>query len=376
MTIIGSNNVFINEQFIKAYITIENGKITNISNHSDICDHFYDDYKILPGLIDIHCHGYNGLSCNQANKDGLLNWIHNLPKEGCTSFLASTSTAKEEDLLKSFSIFSDFAKKKLDGAELLGIHVEGPYISFEKAGAQDKYSIRKPSVEEIQKWQEAADGNIKLCCIAPEMDNNHEMIKYCSKNNIKVSIGHTNASFEECMQAIHDGASNFTHTFNAMTQLGHRAPGAVGAAMISQNCFSELIADGVHVHPAACLILAKCKGKDKLILVTDSVSLKGFDPGTYIDGERKVIVTPEGIIKKTDGTLAGSANCMISILRNSIKNIGINEITAINAATKNPCELLGIKNKGQIKSGYDADLIVVDSNYNLIQTFCLGKQFL
>ena len=373
---ISSNKVYINGVFSPKTLSIDNGKIVNIVDGIIDPDVNYEDNKIIPGMVDIHCHGYLGLSCNNATEEGLIKWIEDLPKEGCTSILASTSTGDEKDILDSFATIAKVIDDHPIGAEVLGIHVEGPYISFAKAGAQNKYEIRKPSAIEIEKWQAVAKGNIKLCCIAPEMDRDHEMIKYCSSHGIRVALGHTNATFEESMSAIKDGATDFTHTYNGMSQLGHRSPGAVGAAMVSNDAYAELIADGIHVHPAAALALAKCKGKDKLVIVTDSVSVKGFESGIYENEGDKIIIHDNGSITKPDGTLSGSANKMINLLKNSIEVIGIDEETAINAVTKNPCELLGITNKGRLDINCDADLVIIDGEYNVLQTYCLGKEMI
>ncbi len=369
---IASNLVYINEQFIPATIAFEKGKITAIETGIHPSDHFYHNLKIVPGFVDIHCHGYHGYNCNQADREGLKSWLKALIKEGCTSILASSSSAAEDELLASFKIIDQVMKERPQGAEILGIYVEGPYISFKKAGVQNPYTIRKPDAKEIELWQQKAHGNIRLCCIAPEMDENHEMIKACTSLGIRVALGHTTASYEEAISAVKDGAVDFTHTFNAMTQLEHRQPGTVGAAMLCEQAYAELISDGVHVHDAACHILAKCKGKDKLILVTDSSQFKGYQPGIYEEAHRQIAVREDGSIRKLDGTLAGSSNAMNQLVKHAIFEMGIDEVTVLNAATKNPCEMLGIECKGKLDVGRDADILIVDDEYQVIQVYCRG----
>lgn len=369
---IKSQNIYINEHFEPAVITLRNGKIENINYDKNATfDIDFGYKKILPGFIDIHCHGYQGYSTNVADAEGLDRWTKHLPYEGCTSFLATTSTTTVSEVLKSISMIREKIEGQPNGSRILGIHVEGPYISFEKCGAHNKYELRKPSATEVDQWEEVANNHILLYCIAPEMDVNHEMIKHCVEKGIKVAVGHTNASYEEAMSAVQDGANDFTHTYNAMTELLHRKPGVVGAAMDSVEAYSELITDGIHVKPAACRALAKIKGKDKLILVTDAVDSKGLKPGEYGKGEDLHVVAEDGTIRKPDGTLAGSSASMNQLVGNAIR-MGIDETTAINAATKNPSNFMGFSDRGLIEPGKIADLVIVDDDYHVIQTYCEG----
>ena len=190
-----------------------------------------------------------------------------------------------------------------------------------------------------------------------------------------VAIGHSGADFEKCAEAIEAGATSFTHTYNGMNGLHHREPGVTGAAMYHDNCYTELICDGVHVNKVAANILAKTKGKDKLILITDSATVKGLKPGIYQDGGNTIIVDEKGRVNKLDGTIAGSSNKLNKVLEYAIKEAKIDEVTAYNACTKNPCEMLGINNKGLIRKGYDADIAVFDENYEPVAVYILGKEF-
>ncbi|MGN1342955.1 MAG: N-acetylglucosamine-6-phosphate deacetylase, partial [Traorella sp.] len=270
--IIQSQRVYIDEQFMPAQLVLENGKIAHIQEWGkDKADRDYQNQRIIPGLIEMHAHGYNGMDVNYATYDGLKHWFKELPKEGVTSVFPTSSTAPLENLLASFELISNLMDEGVDGANILGIHTEGRYISFSHKGAHNPYLIAKPSVEEFKKWQEVTKNRIKLVTIAPEMDVNHELIKYCRSQGIHVSIGHTGASYDECMKAYQDGAENFTHTFNGMKGLHHREPGTAGAALSNDDMYAELICDGVHVHFSVCKIVATCKGKDRLILITDAV---------------------------------------------------------------------------------------------------------
>lgn len=372
--IIQSKHVFIDKEFIAAQLHVENGKITKICEYNHTTpDHEFDNSKIIPGLIDIHCHGYNGMDSNYANEDGLKKWAYDLALEGCTSFLITTSTAPEHNLLESYHLIADTIDKKVPGATMLGIHVEGPQISFPYKGAHNPYLIQKPNVEQFLRYQEAAQGKIKMICIAPECDTNHDLIRYCSDHDIRVAIGHSGASYDECVLAMNDGATSFTHTFNGMKGLHHREPGCVGASMTLDSMYSELICDGVHVHFAACKALAKCKGEDKLILITDAVQIKGLKPGLYNMPGRDVIIGEDGCGRLLDGTLAGSSNKLMNCVKNLTTKCDISESIAIRAATINPASFLGISNhKGLIDTDYDADLVVIDDEFNVLTTFVEG----
>ena len=372
---IQSTRVWLNEQFVPAQLVIEEGKITAIDSYdSQTADIDYNDKKILPGLIDIHCHGFNGLDCNYATREGLINWIEYLPKDGVTCFLATTSTAPEKNLLESYSLISDVMKENHRGAKIMGIHVEGPQISHEFKGAHNPYLIQKPDVEQFKRYQKAADGNIRMICIAPEKDDDHALTKYCVAHGVKVTMGHTGAKFDECASAIKDGADCFTHTFNGMLGLHHREPGTAGAAMYFEDIYAELICDGVHVHPAVAHVLGRVKGKDRLIAITDSVSIKGLKPGFYHMKGRDVTVGEDGCGRLPNGRLAGSSNRMNIMLKNLIEMMDLPEVTAINAATINPARRAGFENKGLIQVGYDADLCVLNDDYSVAQTWVNGEE--
>lgn len=373
--IIQSTRIYIDEQFQAAQLVIKDGKITKIQPYNtESCDKDYQDMRIIPGLIEIHCHGFNGMDANHATYEGLKHWFRELPKEGVTGIFPSTSTCEEENILNGFKLISQVMEEEPEGTIPLGIHVEGPQISFNYKGAHDPYLIRKPDVEEIKRWQQVANNNIRLITIAPEMDKDHALIKYCKENNIHVSIGHSGAKYDECVKAHENGAESFTHTFNGMLGVHHREPGTAGAALSIDDMYAELICDGVHVHFALAKVLAKVKGKDKLLLVTDAVQIKGLKPGIYEMPGRWVQVFEDGCGRLKDGRLAGSSNKLINMVKNLVNECGIDEVTAINAATQNPCNFLEIKNKGYIKENFDADMVIIDDDYNVVQTYILGKE--
>lgn len=373
--IIQSNRVYVDEKFIPAQIVIENGKIKCIQEYNKKTPTIdYENHRIIPGLIEMHAHGYNGMDVNYATYEGLKLWFKELPKEGVTSVFPTSSTAKEEALLNSFELISKIMDEKSEGATPLGIHVEGPQISFSHKGAHNPYLIRKPDIDDFKRWYDHSNHRIRLITIAPEMDKDHALIQYCRSQGVHVTLGHTGAKYDECMQAYHDGAESFTHTFNGMRGIHHREPGVAGAALSNDDMYAELICDGVHVHFAVAKMVARCKGKDKLILVTDAVQIKGLKPGIYhFDNKDWVEIGEDGCGRLKDGTLSGSSNKMINMVKNLITKCGIDEVIAFNAATKNPATFLGVENKGILKENYDADITVIDDEYNVLQTYVLGE---
>ena len=251
------------------------------------------------------------------------------------------------------------------------------FISESHAGAQKVEYMVIPTVEKIKEYQKHCEGNLVLVMLAPEMLEDLSVIDYCHENGIRVTIGHTGATFEQCAEALKHGASSFTHTFNAMTPLNHRKPGAAGAAMYFRDAYAELIGDGVHVSYPAANILGHFKGKDRLISVTDSLQLKGFPVGRYEEGGYVVYVTDEEVCRLENGGLCGSTNMLNHILCKEITKAEIDPVTAINSCTCNPLNFLGLgDHKGYIREGYDADICVLDENFDAVQTYVMGRKML
>jgi len=379
--IIQSKRVYFEEKLQPKQIEIKDGKIVGIYPYGLFkADKDYQDLIVMPGLVDIHNHGYNLLESNTATLDWLKEWTSYLPSEGVTSTLASISSFPKEGLIKALKNIGEFIEKPTFGTHILGVYEEGPFISSGKErGAQVlEYQII-PDRKVIDEFNDACKGHLVYVMIAPEMlEGNYDVIDYCVSKGMKVALGHTGASFEICQEAINHGAVSFTHTYNGMRGLHHREPGVVGAAMYHENCWCECICDGIHVNKYAANILARIKGKDKFILITDSVNIKGLKPGVYTFEEkgRKTLVTEDGVgyLDGTD-TLAGSCHKENEILRYAIKEAKIDLTTAFNAATINPMRLLGINNRGLIKENYQADIAVFDDDFNNIDTYIDGILF-
>lgn len=374
--IIQSKKVWIADQFTPAQLELEDGIIKEIYpyNEKEVTKD-YGDLRILPGFIDIHCHGAYGFDTNDANSEGLRKWAKGIVDEGVTSFLATTLTQSEEVLTNAVSNVAKVVEEGYEGAEILGIHFEGPYLNKAHKGAQPEEYCVKPDIEQFKRYQKAAHGLIKYITMAVENDEDYALTKYCSQNNVVVSIGHSNATYEQAVQAYAHGARSMTHVYNAMTPFTHRANGLVGGALRIRNMYGEIICDGNHSTLAALNNFFTSKGPDYSIMITDSLMCKGFPVGTKFDfGGQEVVIYPDGSAHLVEaGNLAGSTLNVNKGLKILIEDALVPVNYAINACTSNPARCLHVDDrKGTIGVGYDADLVVLDRDYEVVQTYCKG----
>ena len=374
MVFISSQRVWIHEQFIPATLKLENGKITEIHKSILKNSQSYGHARIIPGLIDVHTHGYAGGDASDGDPETIRIWQKYLPQEGVTSFLPGTVTRSEPWILQALqAIRSVMEEKNENGAHIPGIFLQGPYTSHEYPGAYDKYLIQKPDIAQFDRFMEASGGHIIRVGIAVEKDDQHQLLKYCAASGLEVAVGFSGVSYEEMMQAVEDGATSVVHCFNSMNPLHHRKPGLPGAALSCNDLYSEVIADGIHVHPSVINIIGKCKGKDRLVVITDSSRYKGLKPGYYESVDRKVTIGEDGVGRLPDGRLAGSCITMIQSVRN-LQTLGrLDEVCAINAATINLARMLKLDDHlGLIETGYQADLTIYNDDYQILQTFVSG----
>lgn len=374
--IIQSKKVWIADQFTPAQLELEDGIIKEIYpyNEKEVTKD-YGDLRILPGFIDIHCHGAYGFDTNDANSEGLRKWAKGIVDEGVTSFLATTLTQSEEVLTNAVSNVAKVVEEGYEGAEILGIHFEGPYLNKAHKGAQPEEYCVKPNIEQFKRYQKAAHGLIKYITMAVENDEDYALTKYCSQNNVVVSIGHSNATYEQAVQAYAHGARSMTHVYNAMTPFTHRANGLVGGALRIRNMYGEIICDGNHSTLAALNNFFTSKGPDYSIMITDSLMCKGFPVGTKFDfGGQEVVIYPDGSAHLVEaGNLAGSTLNVNKGLKILIEDALVPVNYAINACTSNPARCLHVDDrKGTIGVGYDADFVVLDRDYEVVQTYCKG----
>ena len=374
MVFISSQRVWIHEQFIPATLKLENGKITEIHKGILKNSQSYGHARIIPGLIDVHTHGYAGGDASDGDPETIRIWQKYLPQEGVTSFLPGTVTRSEPRILQALqAIRSVMEEKNENGAHIPGIFLQGPYTSHEYPGPYDKYLIQKPDIAQSYRFMEASGEHIIRVGIAVEKDDQHQLLKHCAASGLEVAVGFSGVSYEEMMQAVEDGATSVVHCFNSMNPLHHRKPGLPGAALSCNDLYSEVIADGIHVHPSVINIIGRCKGKDRLVVITDSSRYKGLKPGYYESVDRKVTIGEDGVGRLPDGRLAGSCITMIQSVRN-LQTLGrLDEVCAINAATINPARMLKLDDHlGLIETGYQADLTIYNDDYQILQTFVSG----
>lgn len=380
---IQSKRVWVAEDFIPAELEIENGKIIRVLPYDAVpADRDFQDLRIVPGFIDIHCHGAYGFDTNQAEPEGLKKWAAGIVHEGVTSFNATTITEKKEVLLaavKNVAAVKHTHQAGKDGADILGIHFEGPYLNLKYKGAQPAEAIVSPSIEEFKEYQKAAEGNIRVITLAPENDPDYALTRYCSQNGVVVSMGHSDATFEEACMAVANGAKSITHTYNAQSPFRHRANGLVGAALRLRGIYSEIICDCCHSTPEALNIFFASKGKDHAIMISDALECKGYEPGShFMFGGHPIVIYPDGTAHLEDNPehpLAGSTMKINEGLRNLVERAGVPFNAALNSCTINPASLLGLNDHlGKICAGYDADLVVLKDDYAVEKTYCKGVE--
>ena len=375
--LIQSKKIWIADQFIAAIIATENGKITDILPYgSKPVDVDYGDKRIVPGFLDIHCHGAFEFDTNDANEEGLRNWTKNIVSEGVTGFLATTITQSEEVLTKAVANVTKVMEDGYEGAEILGIHFEGPYLDMVYKGAQPEQYIVKPTVEQFERYQAAAKGHIVYLTMATETDEDFALTRYLTEHGVVVSIGHSAATYEQAVMAYAHGARSMTHVYNGMTPFNHRANGLVGAAYRIRTMYGEIICDGNHSTPAALNNYFMSKGPDYCIMISDALMAKGTPVGSkFIFGGNEIVIYPDGSAHLTStGGLAGSTLRINQGLRILVEEAMVPFNYAINSCTINPARCIGVDDrKGAIGVGKDADLVVLDTDYSVIQTYCMGE---
>ncbi len=320
---------------------------------------------VSPGFIDMHIHGSGGADVMDATPEALQTISDTVLQTGTTAYLATTMTMSTEAIDSALQNVKA-AASEVNGARILGVHLEGPFLNPEKHGAQDQKYIKEPDLALIEPYIE----QVRMITIAPEMPGAENFIRYLSKNHphIVLSIGHSDADFEQSKESFDWGVSHATHLFNAMNPYHHRKPGIVGAVFDS-DVTCDIIADLIHTHPSVLKLVHQIKG-DKLMLITDAMRAGCMKNGHYDLGGRKVTVS-EGKALLENGILAGSVLKMNEALRNMTKVSEMTRIEAVNAATKVPARKLGLK-MGELKSGYAADMVIFDEDFSIIMTIVDG----
>lgn len=349
---------------------IESVGSENVNGHNVID---LRDYTIIPGLVDMHIHGINGYDTMDASSRSIEEMSKNLAALGVTSFLATTVTAPLERVEAVLKNIRECLKRDLGGSRLLGAYVEGPYINAEYKGAHPAQFIREIDLNELKSLAEAAGEAFTVIAIAPEKPNALEAIKYLTSINVRVTLGHTNATFAQAKEAFDAGASIVTHLFNGMRGLNHREPGIVGAALTDDRANVELICDLIHIASPIMQISHKCKDSANVVLITDCITAAGLKDGRYRLGELDIFVK-NGISRLHDGTLAGSTLKLLDAVKNMRLHTGIEFEEALAMATINPARAIGKADLiGSIEPGKKADIVALNDDFEPVFVMVGGK---
>ncbi len=361
--------------FADGVVLINNGKIQAVGYSADVpipaSAEIIDasGKLVVPGFVDVHIHGLVGFD---AMGPGLADVIKLLPAYGVTSFMATTLTCPRDEILASLRKMAVVLSAPPRGAYCLGIHIEGPHLSPLRPGVAAQEWLHPLTWDEYQTFQEAAGGHIRMITFAPEEGDAIGLIPKLIEAGVLPVIGHSNATFQQAAKAVDLGLNHAAHTFNAMRPFHHREPGVLGAVMHFDQVFAELIADGVHVHPTAMDILLRLKGLDRVLLISDAAPLAGLPDGEYEWGPETILVN-KGSCRLLDGTIAGAHVLLDAGVRNLVQKVGLSLEQALIPATQTAAASVGLKSKGRIAPGYDADIVLLDTEMYPVMTFVGGR---
>ena len=371
MKCIINGKIILENEILENKVLVFDEKIVDIldeaPNNCEIID--AQGKYVSPGFVDIHIHGNMGRDTMDATEEAITTIAKSIVRHGVTSFLPTTMTMDKESVYNALDAVKDLMGCGEGRAEILGAHLEGPFINQKYKGAQNEAFIINPSYEFVEKYKDV----IKVITYAPEQDENFEFTKEVVKNtDIALSIGHSKAAFKQAREAINLGARNITHLFNGMTPLNHRNPGVVGAGLTS-DVYCEIIADKIHISKDLFQFILDNKGEDKIILVTDSIEAGGLEDGEYSLGGQKVIVK-DSQARLESGSLAGSVMPLNKMVYNFLNNTDLDMRKVVRLAAINPAKSIGIdKTKGSIEIGKDADITLIDEDVNCYMTINKGK---
>ena len=370
--IIGNANVFVDGKFQKGSVAVENGVITAIGPASWSCDVDAEGRYLVPGFVDVHTHGAMNEDFSDGKPEGLPTLSRYFAAHGVTSFLATTMTLKEEVLTPAMHTIRDFVRPA-DGAKCAGIHLEGPFLSYAKRGAQAAENLHKPDADLFRRLNEASGNQVRLVTVAPEEEGGLDFIRAVSPV-CTVSIGHTTADYDTAMAAYAAGASHATHLFNGMPPLHHREPGVIGAAFDS-GATVELICDGLHIHPSAIRTAHRLFG-EKLVIISDSLRCAGMPDGPYeLGGQPIEMKNGKATLQGTD-TLAGSSSNLLAELQNVVA-FGLPLEDALTAVTSAPAKAVRLDGEiGSIAVDKRADLLLLNPDLTLHAVYVDGEQII
>jgi N-acetylglucosamine-6-phosphate deacetylase len=329
-------------------------------------------FSVAPGFIEPHIHGCGGVDMMTGTMDSLNVVSRIVARHGTTSFLATTVSSPREVLTTAIQKLGGLMHHAFDGAQPLGIHLEGPFINIARRGTHKAEHVITPDPELLERWVRDSRQTIRLITIAPETDPHQRIAALAAVHQFRVAMGHSNATYEEATAAAGHGICHAVHTFNAMRAFSHRDPGIVGAVLSDDRIYAEIIADGIHVDPAVVRVFARAKTAERILAVTDAISATDMPDGEYRLGEDRVTVA-NGVCRDADGHLSGSTLTQEIALKNFVEWTGFPIQDALLALTENPAQALGLHAKGVIATGADADLAVFDEDFHIMKTFVAGK---
>ncbi len=373
-----STRIYGKDRPFSGYLKVSDGQIVSMGSGcpSDADAQVIDvgDSRVIPGLIDIHLHGFMGLDMGSGAEEDVRKIAKALAERGTTAFQSTCSTASREQFNRFLPITKNLVDAPVYGARVIGAHLEGPFLNVARKGAMAEEFIIPPNLELTQEWMELSDGTITQMTIAPEMPGAHEVIRYLATMGVTVSAGHTDATYDQMLEAFRAGVSLACHTFNAMRPLSHRAPGVPGAVLTDKGITCELIGDCLHVHPAVMRMVIELKGPDRVAVITDAARYAGLVPGIYDDGGRKVTIEPSGLARLPDGTISGSSATMVKCLQNLVRVVGVSFEDALRMTAETPARVAGVEGfKGALGVGKDADIVVLDDDYNVLWSMVEGE---
>jgi N-acetylglucosamine-6-phosphate deacetylase len=326
---------------------------------------------LAPGLIDTHIHGFSGYGTEDLSTDSILAMSEALGRYGVTAFCPTIYPMAEADMLSSIRACVSAIGRE-PGAKVMGVHLEGPFISPARLGVQRPEFVRPVDLDLMERLCEAGAGHITNMTVAPEIKGMRELALYCMKRGIVLQAGHTDATYENMLEGMQAGILHSTHFFNAMSRLHHRDPGAVGAIMIHSELSCEIIADGKHVHPGLIKLLMRDKPVNKVVLVTDSLKPTEQQNCPLFANREEVYLEDGLFLRKSDDVIAGSSLTMIRGLSNLVK-FGVPLENAIEMASSNPSRIIGLGKRGLIVPGYEADLVVFDESFRVLASMSGGR---
>ena len=350
-------------------------KFVTIGKNEEGLQELPEEYVVVPGFIDEHVHGAAGSDAMDGTMEDLGKIANALASEGTTAFLATTMTQSPENITKALKAVKAYRELSPEsGAEILGVHLEGPFINPNRVGAQNSDYVQKPDADMLLRLQERAKGRIRICDVAPETENAIDFVEKIKDHVASVSIAHTCTDYDTAMQAFEHGANHLTHGFNAMPGIHHRKPGPLSAAADAEADV-ELICDNVHIHPSVVRLAFKLFTDEHVILISDTMRACGLEDGCYDLGGQQVEVKGNlATLASDSATIAGSVTNLMNCLRCAVKTMKIPFASAVKAATHNPARSIGVLDDyGDVEAGKYANLLILDEELNIVHMIKRGK---